>query len=110
MRVHVGLELAEGDKEGTWVGPAEGLVEGNIEEECTQVMENLKAVLAAADATFEHVVKTSIFLEDMDYFDAVNKVYGSYFDEEVAPARETVAVRTLPKSVRVEISMVAVKC
>jgi 2-iminobutanoate/2-iminopropanoate deaminase len=58
---------------------------------------------------FKDVVKTSIFLEDMDNFGKVNDVYGSYFDNDTAPARETVAVKTLPKSVRVEISMVAVK-
>lgn len=83
------------------------LVEGKIEEETRQVMENLKAVLNAANMDFEHVVKSSIFLSNMDDFAQVNEIYGTYFDAETAPARETVAVKTLPKNVRVEISMIA---
>ncbi len=85
------------------------LVEGNLEAETKQVMQNLKAVLEAAKMGFEHVVKTSIFLNDMNNFAAVNEVYGSYFDHATAPARETVEVANLPKFVRIEISMVAVK-
>lgn len=84
------------------------LVEGDLEKETRQVMENLKAVLEAANMTFEHVVKTSIFLDDMQNFGVVNEIYGSYFNEKTAPARETVEVRNLPKYVRVEISMIAV--
>lgn len=85
------------------------LVEGNLEAETKQVMQNLKAVLEVANMGFEHVVKTSIFLNDMNNFAAVNEVYGSYFDHATAPARETVEVANLPKFVRIEISMVAVK-
>lgn len=85
------------------------LVEGNLEGETKQVMQNLKAVLEAANMGFENVVKTSIFLNDMNNFAAVNEVYGSYFDHATAPARETVEVANLPKFVRIEISMVAVK-
>ena len=85
------------------------LVEGNLTAETKQVMENLKAVLAAADMSFEHVVKSSIFLSDMNNFATVNEIYGRYFDEKTAPARETVEVANLPKFVRVEISMVAVR-
>lgn len=85
------------------------LVEGDLAEETKQVMQNLKAVLEAADMGFENVVKTSIFLSDMNNFAAVNEVYGSYFDHATAPARETVEVANLPKFVRIEISMVAVK-
>lgn len=85
------------------------MVEGDIKKETEQVMENLKNVLEAAEMTFNHVIKSSIFLSDMDDFGEVNEVYGSYFLNETAPARETVAVRTLPKYVRVEISMIAVK-
>jgi 2-iminobutanoate/2-iminopropanoate deaminase len=85
------------------------LVEGDLTAETKQVMENLKAVLAAADMSFEHVVKSSIFLSDMHNFATVNEVYGRYFDEKTAPARETVEVANLPKFVRVEISMVAVR-
>ena len=85
------------------------LVEGNLEAETKQVMQNLKAVLEAANMGFEHVVKTSIFLNNMNNFAAVNEVYGSYFDHATAPARETVEVANLPKFVRIEISMVAVK-
>jgi len=72
-------------------------------------MQNLKAVLEAAEMSFENVVKTSIFLSDMNNFSAVNKVYGRYFYDATAPARETVEVANLPKFVRIEISMVAVR-
>lgn len=85
------------------------LVEGDLEAETKQVMQNLKAVLEAANMDFKQVVKTSIFLSDMNNFAAVNEVYGSYFDHATAPARETVEVANLPKFVRIEISMVAVK-
>ena len=81
----------------------------NISTETKQVMENLKAVLAAAKMTFENVVKTSIFISDMHNFSAINAVYATYFDEETAPARETVEVANLPKFVNVEISMIAIK-
>ena len=85
------------------------LVLDDIVTETKQVMENMKAVLAAANMDFSDVVKTSIFISDMDNFGAINEVYGSYFDEATAPARETVQVARLPKDVNVEISMVAVK-
>lgn len=84
------------------------IITGNITKETEQVMENLKAILEAAGMSFENVVKCSIFLDSMDDFAAVNKVYGSYFGDD-APARETVAVRTLPKNVNVEISAIAVR-
>ncbi|MGB2152782.1 MAG: RidA family protein [Flavobacteriaceae bacterium] len=83
------------------------LIKGSLEDETTRVMQNLKAVLEAAHMTFENVVKTSIFLSDMNNFNTVNKIYGNYFKEETAPARETVEVANLPKFVRVEISMIA---
>ncbi len=90
--------------------PATGkLVEGDVKAEAEQCMQNLKAILEAADMTFENVVKTSIFLKDMHQFSEVNAVYGSYFDSETAPARETVEVANLPMFVNVEISMIAVK-
>ena len=85
------------------------LVLDSIKEETTQVMENLKEVLAAADMTFENVIKTSIFISDMNNFSKINSVYAKYFDEATAPARETVEVANLPKFVNVEISMIAVK-
>ena len=85
------------------------LVEGDLEAETKQVMHNLKAVLEAANMGFEDVVKTSIFLSDMNNFSAVNEVYGAYFDYATAPARETVEVANLPKFVRIEIAMIAVK-
>mgnify|MGYP001579272726 FL=1 len=78
-----------------------------IENETVQVMENLKAVLNASEMTFENVVKTSIFLADMNNFAKVNAIYGQYFDEKTAPARETVQVSVLPKSVNIEISLIA---
>jgi 2-iminobutanoate/2-iminopropanoate deaminase len=85
------------------------LVLSSLEEETTQVMENLKAVLAAADMTFDNVVKTAIFISDMNNFAVINSIYGKYFDEKTAPARETVEVANLPKFVNVEISAIAVK-
>lgn len=85
------------------------LVLDSIEVETKQVMENMKAVLEAAEMTYENVVKTTIFIMDMNDFTKINTVYGSYFSEESAPARETVQVAGLPKGVNVEISMIAVK-
>ncbi|WP_271406054.1 Rid family detoxifying hydrolase [Tenacibaculum soleae] len=85
------------------------LVIDSIENETKQVMENMKEVLAAAEMTFENVVKSSIFISDMHNFSKINDVYAQYFDETTAPARETVEVANLPKFVNVEISMIAVK-
>ncbi len=85
------------------------LVLDSITEETQQVMINLKAVLAAADMTFENVIKTSIFISNMNNFAKINEVYSQYFDADTAPARETVEVANLPKFVNVEISMIAVK-
>ena len=85
------------------------LVMDSIQLETTQVMENLKAVLEAANMTFENVIKSSIFISDMNTFTAINSVYGTYFEQATAPARETVEVANLPKFVNVEISMIAVK-
>jgi len=85
------------------------LVLDDIKTETKQVMENMKAVLGAATMTFENVVKTSIFISDMNNFSQINEVYGEYFNEATAPARETVEVANLPKFVNVEISMIAVK-
>lgn len=85
------------------------LVEGGVKNEAEQVMANLKSVLEAAEMNFDQVVKSSIFLSEMADFGLVNEVYGSYFNNENAPARETIAVKTLPKNVSVEISMIAIK-
>ena len=84
------------------------LVSGSIEEETLQVMKNLEAILIAAGATFESVVKASIFVKDMHQFKAINGVYGSFFNAATAPARETIEVANLPMFVNVEISMIAV--
>ena len=85
------------------------LVLENIETETKQVMENLKAVLEAAEMTFENVIKVSIFISDMNNFSKINTIYGAYFNEATAPARETVQVAGLPKNVNVEISAIAVR-
>ena len=85
------------------------LVEGGIMEETEQIMQNIKSVLEAAEMNFENVVKSSIFLANMNDFSRVNKVYGNYFKNHTAPARETIAVKTLPKNVNLEISMIAIK-
>ncbi|MEY4433024.1 MAG: hypothetical protein RLZZ44_1157 [Bacteroidota bacterium] len=92
------------------INPATGeLVLDSIEVETKQVMENMKAVLEAAGMTFENVVKSTIFISNMNDFGNINAVYGSYFNEKTAPARETVQVACLPKNVNVEISMIAVQ-
>ena len=92
------------------INPESGeLVLDSIKKETKQVMENLKEVLAAAEMTFENVIKTSIFISDMNNFSEINAVYGEYFNEETAPARETVEVANLPKFVNVEISAIAIK-
>lgn len=88
--------------------PATGeLVLTDIQAETRQVMENIKAILEEAKLSFAHVVKTTIFLSDMQLFAQVNEVYGSYFTANF-PARETVAVKTLPRNVNIEVSITAV--
>jgi 2-iminobutanoate/2-iminopropanoate deaminase len=82
------------------------IVEGGVEEQTRQVMKNLDQVLKAAGTSFKNVLKCSIFLQDMNDFPVVNKVYGEFF-EEFPPVRETVAVKELPKSVLIEISCIA---
>ena len=91
------------------------LITGDIASETHQVMKNLGAILEAASMHFNNVVKTTIFLSDMELFGAVNEVYGKYFESSPQtgqlsyPARETVAVKGLPRNVNVEISMIAAK-
>ena len=84
------------------------LVLDTIEIETKQVMENMKNVLAAANMAFNNVVKTTIYIINMHDFARINAIYSHYFDEQTAPARETVQVAGLPKGVNIEISMVAV--
>jgi len=92
------------------INPETGdLVTKNIEEETSQVMQNIKAILTAAEMDFDQVIKTTIFISNMDDFSKINEIYGSYFDEKNAPARETVQVAKLPKNVNVEISIIAMK-
>lgn len=91
------------------IDPATGRLDtSDIGAETRQVMSNLGAVLEKAGMDFSKVVKTTIFLSDMDHFAQVNEIYGTYFTGDY-PARETVAVKTLPKNVNVEISMIAVQ-
>ena len=85
------------------------LVEGGVVAETEQVMLNLKAVLDAANMSFDNVIKSTIFVADMHDFSKVNEVYGKYFDTSTAPARECVEASNLPKFVTVEISVIAVK-
>lgn len=84
------------------------LVYGDIEKETTQVMNNLLAILDAAEMDANNIVKCSIFLKDMDDFPRINNIYGKYFNEN-PPARETVQVSRLPRNVNVEISAIAVR-
>lgn len=91
------------------INPATGeLTQESVKAETEQVMRNLNAVLLEAGYEFAHILKTTIFLSDMDLFAEVNEVYGSYFTADF-PARETVAVKGLPKGVNVEISVIAYK-
>jgi 2-iminobutanoate/2-iminopropanoate deaminase len=91
------------------IDPKKGeLVEGGIEAQATQVMENIKNLLAAAGMNFSHVVKTTIFLTDMNNFSLVNEIYGKYFGEE-PPARSCVEVSRLPKGALIEIEVIAHK-
>ena len=85
------------------------LITADIKQETEKVMQNVKAVLEAAKVTFEQVIKATIFLTDMNDFQAVNEVYSKYFNEDTAPARECVQVAALPKGVNVEISVIAIK-
>ncbi len=82
------------------------VIKGNVKDETHRVMKNIEAILREAYLTFQHAVKTTIFLSDMNLFAEVNEVYGSYFNGDF-PARETVAVKGLPKGVNVEISITA---
>ena len=93
------------------IDPATGSLQNqDIQQETHQVMHNLRAILTASDMSFHHVVKTTIFITDMNRFSEINEVYGKYFDSNSTfPARETVQVSALPKFVNVEISMIAVK-
>ncbi|WP_295675045.1 RidA family protein [uncultured Mucilaginibacter sp.] len=91
------------------INPATGeLVLDDIKTETKQVMENINAILVEAGVDFSHIVKTSIFLKDMQNFAQVNEVYGTYFSDNF-PARETVQVAALPKNVNVEITVTAFK-
>ncbi len=91
------------------IDPATGQLKNkDIQEEAHQVMHNLRAILTEAGMTFENVVKTTIFITDMNRFSDINEVYGKYFEANF-PARETVQVSALPKFVNIEISMIAIK-
>jgi 2-iminobutanoate/2-iminopropanoate deaminase len=91
------------------IDPASGnLKNKDIQEETHQVMQNLKAILQEAGMSFNDVVKTTIFITDMNQFSTINEIYGKYFEADF-PARETVQVSALPKFVNVEISMVGVR-
>jgi 2-iminobutanoate/2-iminopropanoate deaminase len=91
------------------VDPLSGKVADGVENQTRQVMENLAAVLAAAGCTFADVVKTTIYLVDMNDFTAVNAIYGESFESEPPPARSTVAVAQLPRGARIEIDAIAVR-
>ncbi|WP_111709319.1 Rid family detoxifying hydrolase [Lutibacter citreus] len=92
------------------INPISGdLVIETVKAETKQVMENLKAVLAKAEMNFENVIKSTISITNMNDFSEINEIYGSYFNADTAPARETVEVSNLPKFVHVEISMIAIK-
>tara|TARA_B100000941_G_scaffold287950_1_gene264010 strand:- start:42 stop:419 length:378 start_codon:yes stop_codon:yes gene_type:complete len=83
------------------------LINKNIEAETNQVMRNIESVLKASNRTFDNVVKSTIFLKDLNDFTLVNEVYSKYFKNKVSPARETVEVARLPKDANVEISVIA---
>lgn len=90
------------------INPETGETEfDSIENETQRVMKSLEAILKEATMDFSNVIKVSIFISDMDNFSKINKIYGSYFDEKNAPARETIQVARLPKDANVEISLIA---
>jgi len=92
------------------IDPLSGLlVQGDIQLETHQVMKNIEAVLEAASMNFNSIVKTTIFIKNMGQFSEINEVYGLYFPDQYAPARETVEVSELPKNVNIEISFIAIK-
>jgi 2-iminobutanoate/2-iminopropanoate deaminase len=101
--VYVSGQIALDSNTGQLVG------NGDVAQEAHQVMRNLQAVLQAAGLTLRNVVKCSIFVKDMGNFGLINEIYGSYFEADYAPARETVEVSRLPKDVQVEISCIAVQ-
>jgi len=101
--VYVSGQIALDPATGQLVG------DGDVAAETHQVMRNLQAVLMAAGLSMRHIVKCSIFVQDLGNFGLINDIYGSYFDADYAPARETVEVSRLPKDVQVEISCVAVE-
>ncbi|SEU01543.1 RidA family protein [Hymenobacter actinosclerus] len=101
--VYVSGQIALDPATGQLVG------DGDVAAETHQVMRNLQAVLTAAGLSMRHIVKCSIFVQDLGNFGLINDIYGSYFDADYAPARETVEVSRLPKDVQVEISCVAVE-
>lgn len=91
------------------IDPTTGnLVAGEVREQTDQIFINIKAVLTAAEMKLEHIVKTTVFLNDMSLFDGMNQVYSTYFTKPY-PARSTIAVKTLPKDALVEIEVIAVK-
>jgi len=85
------------------------IVMDSVEAQTIQVMENIKAVLLKAEMSFENIVKTTIFITNMNDFSTINNVYQEYFSQQNAPARETVEVSRLPKDVNIEISFIAVR-
>ena len=91
------------------IDPATGeIVQGDIESETRQVLDNLKAILDARGLNFDHVVKSTVFVADMHQFAAINAIYAEYFTGDQPPARETVQAAALPKFVNIEISVIAV--
>jgi len=84
------------------------VIQDDLDGETHQVMKNIQAILHAADMDFNHIIKTTIFLADMDHYASVNDIYGSYFSTDF-PAREAIEVARLPKNVNVEISVIAIK-
>ncbi len=85
------------------------MISGEIEAETHQTLKNMKAILEAAEMTFDNIVKCSVFVMDMDMFGRINVIYAQYFNESNAPARELVQVAVLPKGANIEISCIAVK-
>lgn len=103
--IHNGILYASGQ---IAINPATGqVIEGSIEEETHMVLKNVGGILEAAGCTYQDVLKSSVFIKDMNQFARINAVYAEYFDPAWAPARETVEVANLPKFVNIEISVIA---
>ncbi|TLD82101.1 RidA family protein [Helicobacter sp. MIT 05-5293] len=103
-QIHNGIIYTSGQIALT---PQGDFINGDIVAQTTQVLENLKAILESAGSSLQNVIKTTVFLQNMEDFESLNRIYAQYFDPH-KPARSTIAVKTLPKNALVEIECIAI--